>query len=85
MENAEAQIRQRFFRKTIAHPEGAVAHHGDCDFSSVKICTCALLHDLAPIPEDRRTELYPSFDLEQSEYEKVREKLMHRKGRVKKH
>lgn len=40
-------IKDRFFRKTIAHPEGGIFHHGDCYIFDVdiEICTCGLIHD----------------------------------------
>ena len=59
--DGEARIRQRYFRKVSAPPEGAVVHHGDCDFFSVSICTCGLLADL-------RAESLPSVEEIFSEY-----------------
>jgi hypothetical protein len=77
MENAETRLVQRYFRKTVAHPEGAVSHHGDCDFFSISVCTCGLLHDLTPMTPDQIEEHYPRFDEERAQYERVREDMMH--------
>lgn len=76
MENRETLLLQRYFRKTIAHPEGAVVHHGDCDFFSIKICGCGLHHDLKALDAVLQAQHYPLFDLEQAEYEEVRAGLM---------
>lgn len=43
-------IKRRYFREVIAHPEGAVTHHGDCHIYRIQICTCGLLHDLMVMP-----------------------------------
>lgn len=76
MENRETLLLQRYFRKTIAHPEGSVVHHGDCDFWSIKICTCGLHHDLMVLDPGKQTEHYPLFDVERSEFENIRADLM---------
>lgn len=55
-----ARIRDFYFRKTIAHPDGAMVHHGDCIFHTHKICGCGLLHALLPLPNAR--EIYARFD-----------------------
>lgn len=78
MENAEARITQRFFRKTIAHPDGSVVHHGDCDYFNIKICTCGLLHDLMPVLPEIVERLYPSYVNEEVEQENARMILMER-------
>jgi hypothetical protein len=75
MRDAEAQLMQRYFRKTIANPEGALTHHGDCDFSSIKICTCGLLHDLLPLRPELM-EKYAPFWEERAKYDEVRNILM---------
>jgi hypothetical protein len=41
------EITDRYFRPTIAHPEGSVCHYGDCHFFGGDVCTCGLLQDLA--------------------------------------
>lgn len=56
-----ARIRQRYFRQTIAHPDGSVCHHGDCYiFSRVPVCTCGLLHDLMPVANP--SEIYSKYE-----------------------
>lgn len=80
MENRETLLLQRYFRKTPAHPEGSVVHHGDCDFFSIRICTCGLHRDLMVLGPERHVEHYPLFDVELAEYERVRESLMHAKA-----
>jgi len=76
MENAENRLVQRYFRRTQAHPEGSVCHHGDCDFFSISICTCGLLHDLMPMTPDQIEERYPRFHEEQRQYDQARENIM---------
>ena len=87
MENPENRLVQRYFRKTAAHPEGAVCHHGDCDFFSLSVCTCGLLHDLAPMNADQLERHYPRFYEEQGQYEQARINIMFRPDRkpLKKH
>ena len=84
MENRETLLLQRYFRKTIAHPEGSIVHKADCDFFNIKICTCGLHSDLLPMNETFLADRYPLFDLERAEYEKVREGLMGHKPKRKK-
>ena len=45
------KITQRYKRKVMAHPEGAVVHHGDCSLydDDIEICNCGLHHDLLPL------------------------------------
>jgi hypothetical protein len=76
MENRETLLLQRYFRKTQAHPEGSVVHHGDCAFFCIKVCTCGLHHDLMIMDPGKQTEHYPLFDVEQAEYDEVRTNLM---------
>jgi len=83
MENRETALVQRYFRKTIAHPDGHVNHHGDCDFFNIKVCTCGLLHSLMVLDPEIVKRHYPLFCVEQADYEEVREQLM-AKGRRKK-
>lgn len=75
MDTLEVRILQRYFRKTIAHPEGSVCHHGDCDFFNIKICTCGLLHDLR-VDLEKAAELYPLIDIELGENDRAREASM---------
>ncbi len=77
MENLETKILHRYFRRTKAHPEGAVVHHGDCDFFNIKICTCGLHHDLKAASPELVSDRYPLLEEELSDYEKARESLMH--------
>lgn len=59
------KIRDRYFRKVAAHPDGAVVHHGYCQFFNIKVCTCGLLHDLVSISDGALVEsLYPPFAAE---------------------
>lgn len=76
MDNPETRLIQRYFRKTAAHPEGSVCHHGDCDFFSITVCTCGLLHDLAPMTPDQIEEHYPRFYEEQGQYDQARTDMM---------
>lgn len=84
MSKEEKRIRDRYFRKTRAHPEGSVTHHGDCDFFSIKICTCGMLHDLSGSP-GLASSLYPLFSEEMEDYEEAREKLLMERPFNKKH
>jgi len=79
----EAGINQRYFRKTQAHPDGSVVHHGDCDFFSIWICTCGLLHDLVALNEEITEKLYPSFWKEQGLYDQARTEIMTKPKRKK--
>ena len=55
-------IRARYFRVVIAHPEGAVVHHGDCNFfDHCHVCTCGLLHDLNYLGAEIAAAIYPTF------------------------
>ena len=60
---AKERIIQRYKRAVMAHPEGAVVHHGDCSIyaTEIQICTCGLHHDLMPLSEEDINELYPKF------------------------
>ncbi len=78
MENEETRLLQRYYRKTKAHPEGAITHHGDCEWYSIKVCSCGLHHDLMPMSPDKQQDHYPLLDEELSDFEKVREEIMHR-------
>lgn len=77
MRDAEAQLMQRYFRKTPANPEGAICHHGDCDIFSIKICTCGLLHDLIPVT-DLVERLYPLYWAESGRYDEARSSIMNK-------
>ena len=54
-------IYDRYFRKTIRHPEGVLVHHGYCHRYAFKICTCGLLHDLMFLNENEIEGMYPTF------------------------
>ena len=60
-------IRDRYFRPVIAHPDGHLNHHGDCethramDVYNYAPCTCGLLHDLKPLPGHLVQKLFPAF------------------------
>jgi hypothetical protein len=60
------KLKDRYFRSVIAHPDGIICHHGDCDIyrSRQPHCSCGLLHDLSYF--DQVDELYPKYwkDLE---------------------
>lgn len=59
---AKERIIKRYKREVMAHPDGAIVHHGDCDiYHDVGICTCGLHHDLLPMDEDDIKELYPKL------------------------
>ena len=63
------KIKERYFRKVIAHPEGAIVHHGDCMIYGLKgVCTRGLLHDLAPLsnPEAVYPQYWSDIDIEWS-------------------
>lgn len=77
MENRETLLLQRYFRKTPAHPEGSVVHQGDCDFFSIKVCTCGLHHDLMVLDPAKQTEYYELFDIERAEYDEARTFMLH--------
>lgn len=79
----ETQIMQRYFRKTMAHTEGAVLHKGDCDVFTIKICTCGLHDDLQKAKADFVEEHYPKLNEELAEYEVARYRLMGHRSRKK--
>jgi len=53
MEDMPKQL-ERYFRKVIAYPEGAVVHHGDCSIFPSEICDCGLLRTLMPIENSEK-------------------------------
>lgn len=55
------RVKDRYFRKVIAHPEGAVVHFGDCWWYCCQICNCGLHADLIWINDHTAEELYPKF------------------------
>ena len=56
------KLKERYFRKVIAHPKGAIVHHADCLIYTEKhICTCGLHHDLIALPPNVIEEVYPKF------------------------
>jgi hypothetical protein len=56
------KIKDRYWRTTIAFPEGTVTHHVDCIVYRHKICGCGFLMDLSTCTNAR--ELHPRFDEE---------------------
>ena len=60
------EIKRRYFRQVIGHPDGAIVHHGDCEIYAVYDgmmghCDCGLHHDLQILGDERVTELYPKY------------------------
>lgn len=55
------RIKDRYFRKVIAYPKGAIVHYGDCSIYSIQICNCGLLADLNWLPDGLAVQLYPNF------------------------
>lgn len=66
-------IKQRYLRKTMAHPDGQIVHHGNCGIYQFKICTCGLIHDLQACGEAEKH--YDKFDEEYMKQEKQIDKL----------
>jgi len=66
---------RRYFRKTIAHPNGSIVHDGDCRFFDIKICTCGLLHELLPM-HDYQEKYYEKFWEESGEHDNMIHKIM---------
>jgi hypothetical protein len=52
------KIKDRYFRKVIAHPKGSYVHFGHCKIYSRGICSCGLLCDLR---DYNLIELYPNY------------------------
>ena len=62
MAGIKRKIGERYFRRVIAHPQGAIVHHGDCFiYSETHLCTCGLHHDLIILPDNIIEEIYPEF------------------------
>lgn len=68
------QIKERYLRPTIAHPQGTICHDGDCYFYGYHVCTCGLLHQLAPLTNIN--ELYPNYARERGLQEHVIQVLL---------
>lgn len=77
-QKAVERLKARYFRPTMAHPEGAYGHHGDCEVHSSDVCTCALLHDLLPLAPGTQA-LYPAFRAEWNRQEAALEEIRLRK------
>lgn len=62
------RIKERYFRKVMAYPEGKVVHHGDCSLfdAEMGVCDCGLHHDLMPMRSEDIHEIYPEFFTEMS-------------------
>lgn len=69
-----SKIYLRYYRPVKAHPDGAIVHHGDCEYYRVKICTCGLLHDLRVHGDGQK--IYPFFDEQVAEQDKAVEKII---------
>ena len=55
----------RYFRKTISTPEGAILHYGDCSiYCRSGVCDCGLLRALMPLdnPEKWYGSYYEQID-----------------------
>ncbi len=71
MEKKYPWIYQRHNRKVISHPEGVIAHDGDCGIWRLfRICTCGLHHELMCNP-DEAEKIYPKYWDEQDGIEKI--------------
>ena len=71
LEKKYPRIYLRHKRKVISHPEGVIAHDGDCGiYRLFHICTCGLHHALMPIP-DEAEEIYPKYWEEQDGMAKI--------------
>lgn len=68
MERIDLEIRQRYFRKTPAYPDGTITHRANCGlFADSNRCSCGLLADLKVLWEldpAKARELYPLVDVE---------------------
>ena len=66
---------RRYFRKTMAFPNGSVCHEGDCRiFGDDGICVCGLLHTLLPMADNAGNH-YPDFEKDLLKHEKTFDKL----------
>lgn len=69
------QIRDRYFRAVIAHPEGHLVHFGDCEthrameMYKYAPCTCGLLHDLRYIDHSLAMKIFPNMEKDESKQE----------------
>lgn len=71
MEKKYPRIYHRHFRKVHAHPEGVIAHDGDCGIWRLfRICTCGLHHELMIIHDDAM-KIYPKYWDEQDGLAKI--------------
>ena len=61
------ELKRRYFRQVIAHPDGAIVHHGDCEIYAIDQdgrrlgCNCGLHHDLQHFSEEEIHEHYPAY------------------------
>jgi len=71
LRNKYPWIYTRHFRKVHSHPEGVIAHDGDCGiYRLFRICTCGLHHELMCIP-DEAVKIYPKYWDEQDGMYKI--------------
>ena len=76
-------ISNRYMRKVIKYPKGAIVHFGDCDVYRSKICTCGLLMDLFALKgnqEDIYPRLWQEYQLQEEELKKL---LCQKKKKIK--
>lgn len=58
-----------------------LAHHGDCWFFNVDVCTCGLLHSMENLDTEWVAEKYPKFEVEHTLHETALGKLVdYRRG-----
>lgn len=68
-------IRDRYFRGTIAFPEGDLCHHGDCNtHRAMEIykyapCSCGLLHDLKIIDDGIVDKIFPRWKADSAKHD----------------
>lgn len=57
-EHEKSQIKKILLRYG---KRGDVKHHGDCEFFTVRVCTCGLLHDLLPVSGAIVLNIFPAY------------------------
>lgn len=76
------EIKKRYFRQTIAHPDGEITHDGDCDVYPNEICTCGLLHTFRRFPGEVQN-IFPRYKAQLDRHEEMLYSVAenHRKGK----
>lgn len=69
-----ADIRDRYFFKTVSKPDGEIIHPTHCTFYTYHICTCGLLADL--IRWTMAPRFYKKLDKEYQEHLAALEKTL---------